>query len=204
MKKSASWTDRAVRGSALLCFLVVSLWSGLSRGQQDFDHHYARAYRSYEAGRFTESIEAFEAAYALNPLPRLLINLGNAHRKLGQNQDALTCYQRYLQLEPRAPPALRAKVEGAIVQVRAQLSAEVRAQPSPPAPAPPAALRPPPPSSSAAPAPPGPRRARRWPYLVLGAVAAAVTAGVVTGVVVGSQHPPPGLAVGDQTYPGMQ
>lgn len=220
MKKSASWTDLGRRCAALLLFLAVCLTSLVCRAQLDFDHHYARAYRAYEAGRFAEAIEAFEAAYAVNPLPRLLINLGNAHRKLGQDQDALTCYQRYLQLEPKAPPALRAKVEASMAQVRARARPLGEARPPPPPSALPLAVRaggvPPaaaggvPPAAAVAPAaaPHDPGRGRgragRWTFVVLGAVAAVVAAGVVTGVVIGSQQPPPGLPVGDQTYPGMQ
>jgi tetratricopeptide (TPR) repeat protein len=207
MKKSVSWTDLCRRCAVLLFFLGVCLGSGVCRAQLDFDHHYARAYRAYEAGRFAEAIEAFEAAYALNPLPRLLINLGNAHRKLGQDQDALICYQRYLQLEPRAPPALRAKVEASMAQVRARARPLGEVRPPPPPPVLSLTATAPPVSPAFAPASRGRDRgpgAGRWTFIVLGAVAAVVAAGVVTGVVIGSQQPPPGLPVGEQTYPGMQ
>jgi tetratricopeptide (TPR) repeat protein len=52
--------------------------------------------RNYELADFKLAIEECKAAYTLYPAPALLFVLGQAHRKLGDNEKALYFYRQYL------------------------------------------------------------------------------------------------------------
>jgi hypothetical protein len=59
---------------------------------------------------FTAALEKFQAAYALYPSAKLLINIGTSLRYLGRNADAARSYERYL-AHPEADPQRRAELE---------------------------------------------------------------------------------------------
>jgi tetratricopeptide (TPR) repeat protein len=51
---------------------------------------------AYEQGQFQHSLAKYEEAYTLLPAPRLLFNLGQCHRRLGQHELAVQYFQRFL------------------------------------------------------------------------------------------------------------
>lgn len=55
---------------------------------------------AYEGARYPEAIVAFEAAYAIAPLPLLLYNLGQAHRLNGDCASAVRYYERFSETGP--------------------------------------------------------------------------------------------------------
>ena len=201
-----------LRALRALLLLALVLWGQAARAAPDttdagFRRHYQRALSLYQQGRFAAAIPEFEAAFARAPLPRLLFNLGQAHLKLGQASEALSCFSRYQALEPDLSPADRARVEEVMQRARAAQAASATAappaQPLPPpvaAPAQPAAL--PSPAPAALPSPvsvaplhlnlapraaaPPPLHRRGWFWAVVGGVAAA---GVATGVAVALTRP---------------
>jgi hypothetical protein len=62
-------------------------------------------------GQFDQAVKAFQAAYALAPLPRLLYNIAQAERLDGKCRDALAHYQEYVASESGPhPPDLREKL----------------------------------------------------------------------------------------------
>lgn len=85
--------------------------------------HYENGARQYQAGAVREALHEFETAYALVPHPRLLFNLGQCHRRLGQTTEAIRAYRAYLREVPEA--ANRSEVEALIeAMVRQAAAAE--------------------------------------------------------------------------------
>jgi hypothetical protein len=95
---------------ALLRLLVLSIaLAPAARAEPAGDA--ARAHALSDEGlahfrqkRYAEAIAAFEASYALSPLPTLLFDIAQAHRLAGHCADALERYRRYAALAaaPRA------------------------------------------------------------------------------------------------------
>ena len=54
----------------------------------------------YNLGHFLEASALFEKAYHVDPAPILLFNIGQCHRRLGNNDLALFFYRRYLDQAP--------------------------------------------------------------------------------------------------------
>lgn len=118
-------------GICLLLALLVSISSPPATAPRvahadesvDFRKHYDRAFKFYEAGQLQDSIKEFQSAYAIKQLPKLLLNLGQAHRRLGHAKDALGYYEFYLRVEPSPEPKLKAELDRYINQTRAMLAA---------------------------------------------------------------------------------
>lgn len=106
----------------LLCLLLHTR-PAQPKSSKGFQHHYDRAIELYQSERYSSAIEEFKAAYAVKQLPRVLFNIGQAHLKLGEAKEALSYYERYLQLEPKPPPEIQSKLEANMAQARAMLSA---------------------------------------------------------------------------------
>jgi hypothetical protein len=92
----------------------------------EFRAHYEAALRLYDRGQYEGAIKEFQAAYALKQLPRLLLNIGQAHRKLGHARDALGFYEFYLRVEPNPKPEIKAELTTYITQTRALLDVAER------------------------------------------------------------------------------
>lgn len=93
---------------------------------------YRKGVAQYKAEQYADAVVSFEAAYRISGAPRLLYNLGTAHRKLGHLQDAIDFFDEYLKREPTIEPERRTTVEGYITELRAELHAKaVAAAPSP-------------------------------------------------------------------------
>lgn len=92
-------------------------------GEAAFRRHYDAAMRAYDAGRLQEAIRGFQQAYAIKQLPRLLLNLGQTHRRLGHAKDALGYYEFYLRVEPNPDPKLKTELDRYITQTKAMLEA---------------------------------------------------------------------------------
>jgi tetratricopeptide (TPR) repeat protein len=121
-----------MRSLPLLPWILLGLlrWAP-ARGEDPFTAHYQRAISLYKERRYEECIRELSAAYELRRLPALLLNLGHAHLDLGQPEQALRYYERYLAEAGTLTPAARADVERYQAQARAQLLARS----APPAPA---------------------------------------------------------------------
>ncbi len=78
--------------------------------------HYKRARELYQLGRYREAIAQLEAALKLDPKgAELLYNLGLVHEKLGDADEAIDAYTRYLKaLGPDADPEEVAKIKSII------------------------------------------------------------------------------------------
>ena len=63
----------------------------------------------YRAGRFDKALEAFAAAYALNPLSTFLYEQADALERLGRTAEAADMYERYLAAGPLTADILRVR-----------------------------------------------------------------------------------------------
>lgn len=82
-----------------------------------------RAVAHYKQGRYQDAIGELREAYAIRQLPRLLLNLGQAYRKLGHAREALHYYESYLKVEQDPRPEIRAEVTEYIATTQALINA---------------------------------------------------------------------------------
>lgn len=88
---------------------------------------YAQGEEYYRAGRFEEALTSFKQAYRRLPAPGLLVNIGQCLRQLGDHQNAVRAFERYLQEDSEADN--RAEVEELIAAERALLAPQTRPTP---------------------------------------------------------------------------
>lgn len=123
--------------------------------------HAERARELSKQGLLTEALKEYQAAFGLQPMPRLIFNIARIQQKMGRLDDALRSYELYLNLGAENNQEFAAKARSYIDEI------EVITEP------PPAALLlpllPPPP----------PLHKRWWFWTVVGVSVAGVTAGIV-------------------------
>lgn len=117
--------------------------------------HYERGQKLFALQQFAEALDQFQLAFEAKAIPEVLFNIGQCHRNLGNYNDAIFSFKRYLQLAPTA--SNRNSVEKLIAQLEDK-QPEVEAPPPRPSTNtpemwPPPQLPPPP----TAPPPPPPR-----------------------------------------------
>jgi tetratricopeptide (TPR) repeat protein len=141
---------------------------------------YLKGQAAYDQGEYREALQRFEAAYAEKPVPALLFNIGQCHRKLGELDEAAKVYRAFLAADPDSPHAEQTR------SLLSQVEAELRARPAaldPPATASPAAhvvdVRRAPAGAVANDPPPAARSHTRWPTMAAAGAAAALFAGGV-------------------------
>jgi tetratricopeptide (TPR) repeat protein len=93
--------------------LVIALTCAPARAQDD---RVPEAQRRFEAGmasfhleEYDKAIEEWQAGYRVKPAPQFLYNIAQAYRLSKRPEKALSFYQKYLKLDPKA--ANRAEVE---------------------------------------------------------------------------------------------
>ena len=117
---------------ALACFPLLpgsaqAQTAGPTKAESEFDQQLQMAAAHYEQGRYQDSILALQNAYELQPLPRLLCNIGRAYRKLGNHRAAVAQYDLCLKSDPEIDPTYRAEVESYIAERRQSWAAKSRA-----------------------------------------------------------------------------
>jgi tetratricopeptide (TPR) repeat protein len=80
--------------------------------------HYEQAVSHYNLDEFAPALAEFREAYRLKPDPSFLFNIAQCHRRLGENEEALDFYRKYLRSMPDAPN--RADVERTIAELHAR------------------------------------------------------------------------------------
>jgi tetratricopeptide (TPR) repeat protein len=97
--------------------------------------HFERGQKLFTLGKFDEALDQYQKAYDASPLPDFLYNIGQCHRNLGDYEQAIFSFKRFLQLDPEAPN--REKVEIIIDELEDKLErqgAKKREEPPPPPP----------------------------------------------------------------------
>jgi tetratricopeptide (TPR) repeat protein len=143
-KTSGLGLVRVVLVAALMVVAAVSS-AEAAGGKAEAKRHYRKGVTEYNLGHFENAIAEFDQAYSLDPSPILLYNIAQAHRKLGDNRQALFFFRRYLDEDPRTKD--RAQVEQSIHEL------EEASRTSAVAPPPAAAAPPPPPTPVVTPTP---------------------------------------------------
>lgn len=92
----------------LMCLMLSPLLGTLEVAHADeateFRSHYEQAMKLYESGRCQDSLNEFQAAHAIKQLPELLLNLGQAHRRLGHAKESSAPQRPPLWLSRRSLP----------------------------------------------------------------------------------------------------
>ncbi|HZO14916.1 MAG TPA: tetratricopeptide repeat protein [Polyangiaceae bacterium] len=135
---------------------------------------YERGKKLFESGDFRGALQLFKKAYAMDPHPVLIYNIARSHESLGELEGAIEAFEKYLELDPKAPD--RGAVEQRIATLKRQLeerqALEARAR---------QAEKPrPPPKPEPEPEPEGPSPI---PWIIAGVGVAGVGAGVAMGAV---------------------
>ena len=199
--------------------LVVGVASAEPGSMEKAKAHFIAGDALYKAGSYPEALREFLASYDFAPLPDLLLNAGQCYRKLGQLDQALQMYERYLAQTPKSDP-WQPKVRGYIEEIHAQKDQEAARTTPPPVSAPvgstpvmAAPTAPPPatpttsnpvaaptqlvsPALTSVPARSRPLTRRPWFWATLAGGAVVVGGAVAVGVLLGSPktvYPTPAL-----------
>ncbi|MFT3924719.1 MAG: hypothetical protein QM778_19420 [Myxococcales bacterium] len=92
--------------------------------------HFTIGKTLYDAGRFQQAAEEFDAAYQLSKRPQLLYNVYVANREAGNLEPAISALSGYLDQVPDAPDRinLKARLESMQAQAARQAEQEERAR----------------------------------------------------------------------------
>ena len=117
-----------MRALVLGLLALVALTVGADRAHADdaatraAKKHYAKGDKLFALGKFDQALVEFEAAYEAKPLPKLLFNIGQAHRNLDHHDQAIFAFRKYLRELPDADN--RDAVEKLIDDLEAKRAAE--------------------------------------------------------------------------------
>jgi tetratricopeptide (TPR) repeat protein len=161
---------------------------------------FAEGRQHFDLGEYKDALESFKLAYRNFEDPKILFNIAQCHRQLGNKQEAVDFYRKYLNKVPDAPN--REEVQATIEKLNAALAAERASKSTPPQ----GTLGEPPTGGAAqaenraAPTPPTtatasatektPAAKKWWVWTVVGGAVVAVGLGVGLGV--GLSHGQPG------------
>ena len=65
--------------------------------------HFDRGEKLFALGKFDEALDEYQKAFDAKPLPGFLFNIGQCYRNLGDLEQAIFSFKKYLKLEPDAP-----------------------------------------------------------------------------------------------------
>jgi outer membrane biosynthesis protein TonB len=106
----------------------------------------AKATELHKASRFAEALDELNVAYTLDPQPEILYAIGQLNVKLGNCEQAILFYERYLGTKPPRATATKAKKAIKVCKTKPPKPAKAIDPPPPePPPEPPPADDPPPP-----------------------------------------------------------
>ncbi len=149
---------KGLLASALAAAFLVSVVPSIARAESSDEaeitamakEHYKLGLDAYKNGKYPEAIKELKKAYLLKRLPALLLNIGATYRKMGDIDNSVYYYKKYLAEAPDA------KDRGDVEKVLAELDKE---KPGAGANASAAASEPAPPSES-----PAPPAATEWKH----------------------------------------
>ena len=92
-----------MRWLVLLVFLCVSTFARADDpAQRAAKRHYDRGEKLFALGKFDEALDEYQTAFDAKPLPGFLYNIGQCFRNLGDYDQAIFSFKKYLKLEPDA------------------------------------------------------------------------------------------------------
>lgn len=114
---------------SLLLLLALVPATALADAKSQAKAHIDKATAFHGEGKFKEALEQLTLAYALDPKPELLYAIGQVHVQLGNCDQAISFYERFLGTKPAAGPAAAAKE--AIATCKNAPPPEVKPDPEP-------------------------------------------------------------------------
>jgi tetratricopeptide (TPR) repeat protein len=138
-----------------LCIVAVLTCVAVSASAENWRDEYGEGTRQFDVGDYRAALESFKRAYLVHDEAGILFDIGECHRMLGENKEAVFSYRSYLRRKPdagnrAAVEAVIAKLEGAAAQPSAPASV-VASSPAAGAPTRPASTTPPAASATATP-----------------------------------------------------
>jgi tetratricopeptide (TPR) repeat protein len=92
---------------------------------------YDQGRREFNLGHYAEALALFEQAYKQQPVHRLLYNIGQCHRLLGNLEAARRLYRAFVAESPPEEPMLRV-VREKLAEIEVALQAQTTARESAP------------------------------------------------------------------------
>jgi tetratricopeptide (TPR) repeat protein len=86
----------STRVNVVAAILMVLASNARADKIADAKQHYLNGAKAFEEGDFQRAIDEYRASYNLSRRPLLLYDLGQAYRKIGNNELALHSYQQFL------------------------------------------------------------------------------------------------------------
>jgi len=85
----------------VLCF-TVSVASADDPATRAARRHFDRGEKLFALGKFDDALDEYQKAFDAKPIPDFLFNIGQCYRNLGDYDQAIFSYKKYLKLEPDA------------------------------------------------------------------------------------------------------
>ena len=90
----------------LLCLMFVAL-PRVARADDPATRtarrHFEQGEKLFALGKFDEALDEYQKAFDAKAIPDFLFNIGQCYRNLGDYDQAIFSYKKYLKLEPDAP-----------------------------------------------------------------------------------------------------
>ena len=146
--------------------------------EKEARERYTAAQKLFDQARYEEAVAEFQKSYELSRYPAILHKIALSYDQLGNLDQAIDYYQRYLDADPKSER--RSGIEARIAKLE-----ELKEQKQPPpAPTPPAATVVP--TATAVTAAPAPRRTpvykKWWLWTIVGVAAAGLAVGLGVGL----------------------
>jgi tetratricopeptide (TPR) repeat protein len=87
-------------GLLALAVWISPLTSRANPAEEEARRILQSARQAYDAGDFESALAGYSRAYEHSPIPALLFNMAQCHRKLGAPAEAAELYRKYLTLDP--------------------------------------------------------------------------------------------------------
>lgn len=129
-RQSADRRAAGVLGALLFAGLFLTWAAGAARADEplSFKEKYERAVTTFKSGQYDKAIEQFQELYQEKPVPILLFNLAQAHRKATHYKEALDLYERFMREDPKNQLQLSSETDGYINDMKAALAAQEEAK----------------------------------------------------------------------------
>jgi tetratricopeptide (TPR) repeat protein len=86
----------------LALFAAPRIASAEDAATKTAKRHFTKGEKLFALGRFDEALEQYEKAFEAKPLPGFLFNIAQCHRNLGNIDQAIFSYRKYLRESPDA------------------------------------------------------------------------------------------------------
>ncbi len=94
--------------------------------QKQAEKHFNEAQKLYNAGQYDQAVKEFLQAYTLVPVNPLLFNIGQAYRLSGDEEKALSYYEKYVSFEPNGAQVPEAREHIRVLQERVETARRER------------------------------------------------------------------------------